>query len=119
MDVSLVSMSRQRENTPGFSLDGHCVLDTLSQRLAGSDGIFLSALHGKHRRADREQRTQRKVLIFDAATEDDAVHVLVSKTLHDETTRTRTRTWRGQTCRPSGKLLLNQGQTGNIRQPPK
>lgn len=81
MDMSFVSRTGNTRNAPGFRLDGHCVADTLRQRLAGSDRVLLSTLHGEHRRADGEQRAQREVLVFDAATEDDAVNGLVSKTL--------------------------------------
>ena len=73
MHVSRVYI-RKKRNTPGFCLDGYRVFDSLCERLAGSDGVLLSALQGEHRGADGEQRTQSEVLVFDVATEDDAVH---------------------------------------------
>lgn len=73
--ISVVSMTKNKRNTPGLRLDGHCVLDPLRERLVCSDGILLAALQGKHGGADGEQRTQREVLVFDVAAEDNAVVV--------------------------------------------
>lgn len=83
-------MSGNEHNTPGFRLDGHRVPDPLCQRPAGSDSIILSTSQGEHGGADCEQRTEREVLVFDAATEDDAIHGLVSKRCSscDETKKT-------------------------------
>ena len=61
----------EKEHTPGFRLDGHCIPDPLRQRLAGS--VLLSALQGEHGCPDGEERAEGEVLVFDAAAKDDAV----------------------------------------------